>query len=306
MTSLPKRKFTAEIRSQAVKLVRESALPYPLAPQCATLGVSVSGYYAWRRRGETPKQREDVRLLERIRAVHAKSRATYGPRRVCEELRAAGESVGRHRIARLRRQAGLWCVQRRRFKATTDSRHRLPVAPNLLPHRAAIGAPNRVWASDITYIATGEGWLYLAAVTDLYTRELVGWAMDRQMSRTLAVQALRMAWARKRPPGGLLHHSDRGSQYASFEYQTLLKGCAMRASMSRKGNCYDNAAAESFFATLKKELVHQRRFATREQARQAIFEYIEVFYNRIRRHSQLGNLAPAEFERRYYAARQAA
>jgi putative transposase len=268
--------------------------------------VSVSGYYAWRRRGETSRQREDARLLERIRAVHLRSRATYGPRRVCQELRAAGETVGRHRIARLRREAGLWCVQRRCCMATTDSSHRLPVAPNLLPHAAAIDAPNRFWASDITYIATDEGWLYLAAATDLYTRELVGWAMDRHMSRTLAMRALRMAFDRKQPPGGLLHHSDCGSQYASFEYQGLLKACAIRASMSRKGSCYDNAAAESLFATLKKELVHQRRFATREEARQAIFEYIEVFCNRIRRHSQIGNLAPAEFARRYYAARHAA
>lgn len=181
--------------------MRDGGLPYPMARQCAALGVSVSGYYAWRRRGETPKQREDARLLAHIRAVHVRSRATYGPRRICEELRAAGETVGRHRIARLRRQAGLWCVQRRRFKATTDSTHRLPVAPNLMPHPAAIGAPNRVWASDITYIATDEGWLYLAAVTDLYTRELVGWAMDRHMSRTLAMQALRMAFWRKQPPG---------------------------------------------------------------------------------------------------------
>lgn len=286
--------------------IRDSGLPYPLARQCRILGVSMSGYYAWRRRGETAKQREDARLLGRIRAVHAKSRATYGSRRIHDELRSAGETVGRYRIARLRREAGMWCSQRRRFKATTDSGHRLPVAPNLLPHAAAIGAPNRVWVSDITYIATGEGWLYLAAIVDLYTRELVGWAMDRHMSRSLAIKALRMAWWRKQPPGGLLHHSDRGSQYASFDYQGMLKGYGMRASMSRKGNCYDNAAAESFFATLKKELVHQSRFATREQAKEAIFEYIEVFYNRLRRHSKIGNLAPVEFERRYYAAMEAA
>lgn len=286
--------------------IRQSALPYPLGRQCQVLEVSMSGYYAWRRRGETAKQREDARLLGRIRAVHVRSRATYGPRRICEELRSSGETVGRHRIARLRREAGLWCAQRRRFKATTDSGHRLPVAPNLLPRFAAIGSPNRVWVSDITYVATGEGWLYLATVTDLYTRELVGWAMDRQMRRELAMRALRMAWWRKKPPGGLLHHSDRGSQYASFDYQGMLKGYGMQASMSRKGNCYDNAAAESFFATLKKELVHQRRFATRAQAQEAIFEYIEVFYNRLRRHSKLGNLAPVEFERRYYAAKELA
>jgi putative transposase len=286
--------------------IRDSGLPYPIARQCSALEVSMSGYYAWRRRGETARRREDARLLERIREVHLKSRATYGVKRVHEELRGAGETVGIHRVARLRRHAGLWCVQRRRYKATTDSRHGMPVAPNLLPHEKAIGAPNRVWVADITYIATGEGWLYLAALQDLYTRELVGWAMDAHMSRELALRALRMAWRKKKPEGGLLHHSDRGSQYASLDYQELLKDYGMRASMSRKGNCYDNAAAESFFATLKKELVHQRRFATRNEACQAIFEYIEVFYNRQRRHSKLGNLAPAEFERRYYARMEAA
>jgi len=233
-----------------------------------------------------------------------RSRGTYGPQRICLELRAAGERVGPHRIARLRREAGLWCVQRRRFKATTDSGHRLPVAPNLLPPAHAITAPNRVWVADITYIPTEEGWLYLAAIADLYTRELVGWAMQARMGRELAVRALQMAYWRKKPAGGLIHHSDRGSQYASFDYQGTLKDCGMRASMSRKGCCYDNAAAESFFATLKKELVHLRRFATHEQAKAEIFEYIEVFYNRMRRHSKIGNLAPAEFERRYYAAQK--
>jgi len=232
--------------------------------------------------------------------VHLKSRATYGVRRIYDELREEGERVGYRRIERIRRQAGLWCVQRQRFKATTDSRHGLPVAANLLPHRAAIGSPNRVWVADITYIATDEGWLYLASVMDLYTREIVGWAMDRRLKRTVALDALRMACWRKKPQPGLLHHSDRGTQYASLDYQGLLKALGMRASMSRKGNCYDNAAAESLFATLKKELVQLQRFATREQARQAIFEYIEVFYNRILRHSKLGNLSPSEFERRYY------
>jgi putative transposase len=286
--------------------IRDSRLSYPLAQQCRVLRVSVRGYHAWCRRGDGPKRREDRRLLERIREVHLKSRGTYGPRRIRDELRAHGETVGRHRIARIRREAGLWYVQRRRFKAATDSQHRLPVAPNLLPPQPAIRAPNRVWVADITYIRTDEGWLYPAAIADLYTRELVGCAMDGHMRRELPIRALRMASWRKKPASGLIHHSDRGSQYASYDYQAVLKDTGMRTSMSGRGNCYDNAAAESFFATLKKELVHLRRFATQEEAKRAIFEYIEVFYNRIRRHSKLGNLAPAEFERRYYAAQKAA
>lgn len=285
--------------------IRDSALAYPLAVQCRVLRVSLSGYYAWRKRTLCARRREDARLLERIRDVHVRSRATYGPRRIRDELRASGETVGAHRIARIRRDAGIWCVQRRRFKATTDSGHRLPVAPNLLPPIISIREPGRVWVGDITYIPTEEGWLYLSAIADLYTRELVGWAMDSRMGRDLPIRALRMAWWRKKPAPGLLHHSDRGCQYASYDYQAVLKDFGMRASMSGRGNCYDNAAAESFFATLKKELVHLRRFSTREEARRAIFEYIEVFYNRIRRHSRLGNLAPAEFERRHYAAQVA-
>jgi putative transposase len=281
--------------------IRDSALAYPLAVQCRVLRVSLSGYYAWRNRTLCARRREDARLLERIRDVHVRSRATYGPRRIRDELRASGETVGAHRIARIRRDAGIWCVQRRRFKATTDSGHRLPVAPNLLPPIISIREPGRVWVGDITYIQTDEGWLYLSAIADLYTRELVGWAMDSRMGRDLPIRALRMAWWRKKPAPGLLHYSDRGCQYASYDYQAVLKNFGMRASMSGRGNCYDNAAAESFFATLKKELVHLRRFATREEAKRAIFEYIEVFYNRIRRHSRLGNLAPAEFERRHYA-----
>ncbi len=285
--------------------IRNEALPYPLRTQCRVLQVSLSGYYAWCSRGLTRKREEDERLLARIREVHVRSRGTYGAGRIRDELRAAGEHVGVHRIARIRRDAGIWCAQRRRFKATTDSGHRYPVAPNLLPSAAPVSAPNRVWVGDITYISTDEGWLYLAAVADLYTRELVGWAMDSRMGRGLAINALRMGWWRKKPGAGLIHHSDRGCQYASYDYQAVLRDFGMRPSMSRRGNCYDNAAAESFFATLKKELVHLRRFATRAEAKRAIFEYIEVFYNRVRRHSRIGNLAPAEFERRYYAAQQA-
>lgn len=284
--------------------IRDSALGYPLLIQCRVLRVSPSGYHAWLRRVDTPKRREDARLLQRIREVHVSSRGTYGVKRIRDELRASGETAGAYRIARLRREAAMWCVQRRRFKATTNSRHRFPVSPNLLPPCSAIAGPGRVWVADITYVPTGEGWLYLAAITDLYSRELVGWAMDAHMERSLAIRALRMAWWRKRPVAGLIHHSDRGSQYASLDYQAVLRDFGMRSSMSGRGNCYDNAAAESFFATLKKELVHLRRFSTREEAKRAIFEYIEVFYNRVRRHSRIGNVAPAEFERRYYAAQQ--
>jgi putative transposase len=273
---------------------------------CAALRVSTQGYYRWRARGVSPRRDADARLLGLIRAVHERSRGTYGPVSIRQALAAQGTEVGLNRIRRLRRQNGIYCRQKKKFRATTDSTHRFAVAPNLLGRPLVALKPNAVWIADITYVGTDEGWLYLAALLDLCTREVVGWAMDARMGRDLALRALGMAFASKRPGPGLIHHSDRGSQYASLDYQHRLKLMGMRSSMSRKGNCYDNAVAASFFATLKTELVHQQRFATRREAQLAIFEYIEVFYNRIRRHTRIGHLAPAVFASRFGEEQNAA
>jgi putative transposase len=222
------------------------------------------------------------------------------------DLSDHGVQVGLHRIKRIRKKLGLRCKQKRKFKATTDSKHNLPVAPNLLDRQFAVTAPNKAWVTDITYVATDEGWLYLAGVKDLFNGELVGYAMSERMTKNLVIQALFRAASAKRPAPGLLHHCDRGSQYCAHDYQKLLKQFGMTSSMSRKGNCWDNAPMESFWGTLKNELVHHRRFVTREQARQEITEYIEIFYNRIRRQARLGYLSPAAFTRKFYSGKIAA
>jgi len=268
--------------------------------------VSVGGYYHWLRREPSARALEQLRVLTALRAAHARGRGFYGPAKLHEELKAGGLQVSVNRIRRLRRRHGIYCLQKKRFRTTTDSAHRHAVAPNLLGQRFAEARPDRVWVADITYVATDEGWLYVAGIKDLCTMQLVGWSIGTHLTARLALDALEMAWARRRPLSGLIHHSDRGTQYACAEYQHRLRQCGMRASMSRKGNCWDNAPMESFFATFKTELVYQQRFATREQARGAIFEYIEVFYNRIRRHASIGNVAPAEFERRFLAEQLAA
>lgn len=264
---------------------------------CRVLKVSKSGYYAWLSRGGSRRDQENRVLLLQIQMVHGRSRKTYGSPRVTAELRAEGIHCGENRVARLMRVNGIRAKMKRQFKVTTDSRHRLPVAPNLLDRQFTIDRPNAVWVSDISYVWTDEGWLYLAGVLDLYSRMIVGWSMNNRVNSQLTVAALTQAIARRHVPPGLLHHSDRGSQYAAGEYQKLLSEHDMTASMSRKGNCYDNAVMESFFGTLKTELIFFERFATREEAKAKIFEYIEVFYNRQRRHSSLGYLSPAEFER---------
>lgn len=269
---------------------------FPVALMCTVLKVSRSGYYACCRRPVGPRRQQNEALRERIRAIHRDSRGTYGSPRVWRELRDQGQRCGRHRVARLMRKDGLAAKVKRRFKATTDSRHRLPVAANLVSRDFSPEAPNRLWAGDITHIWTSEGWLYLAVVLDLFSRAVVGWAMTETLSRRLVMGALRMAVARRRPEAGVIHHSDRGSQYASADFQALLSTHGLRCSMSRKGDCWDNAPVESFFGTLKQELVFHERYATRAQARQSIFEYIERFYNRRRRHSSLGYLSPAAFE----------
>ena len=271
---------------------------FPIRRMCRALGVSPSGYYAFMGRPESRRVREDRRLLVEIKAIHRSSRGTYGSPRVHAHMKAQGTSHSRKRIARLMRQGDIRAKQKRKFKATTDSSHGYPVAPNLLKRKFMAQGPNQKWVADITYIATGEGWLYLAAIMDLYSRRIVGWSMSGSISRQLALDALEMAAGRRHPGPGLLHHSDRGGQYASDEYQEKLDSYGMKCSMSRKANCWDNAAMESWFHTLKVELVNHRYYQSRRQAKADIFEYIEVFYNHRRSHSALGYRPPAEYEMR--------
>jgi transposase InsO family protein len=266
---------------------------------CAVLAVSPSGYYASRRRSPCARAIADERLLLNVRIAHEKSGGTYGAPRVQRELQADGMPVGTKRVARLMRADGLvGRAPRRRRITTTDATHAHPIAPNHLDRRFAVKgvALNQVWVSDITYVPTQAGWLYLAVVLDLASRAVVGWAMRETLDAELTVSALQMAIGRRDPPPGLLHHSDRGSQYACAEYRAVLAVHGMVASMSRKGNCWDNAVAESFFATLELELIDTTRWATREAARRALFKYIETWYNRERRHSTLGYLSPAAYE----------
>jgi transposase InsO family protein len=237
-----------------------------------------------------------------ITQVYQESRQTYGCLRITRQLRYDGHRVGKNRVARIKRQAGLYAKARKKFRATTNSRHDFPVAENLLNQNFVANRPNQVWVTDLTYVSTGEGWLYLAAVMDLYSRQIVGWAMDRMMTSRLVIQALRQAVGRRCPPRGLVHHSDRGCQYASHDYQSVLRDYGFISSMSRKGNCYDNACMESFFHTLKTECVYSCSYHTRNQAIQSIFEYIEFFYNRKRLHSFLNYMSPCQFESQNIAA----
>lgn len=278
------------------RFIRNHQSRFPVGLMCKALGVSRSGYYAWQKRPESKRKRQDRNLKARIRQVHKESRGTYGSPRIHLELNDLGETCGRHRVARLMREDGLKAKVKKRYKATTDSKHNLPVAPNLLQRNFDPAAPDQVWASDITYIWTAEGWLYLAVVLDLFSRSVVGWSMSRRIDRHLVMDALTMAIKRRSPARGLIHHSDRGVQYASADFQALLAKHGIRCSMSRKGDCWDNAAVESFFGTLKQEEVFHRRYLSRQQARQSLFDYIELFYNRRRRHSTLGYLSPARYE----------
>jgi len=263
---------------------------------CRVLRVSPSGYYAWRQRPESSRSLNNRGLLTEIRMIHAKSTGTYGSLRVRADLRDRGHSCGRHRIARLMRTVGLQGIPKRRFRRTTTSYHSQPVAPNRLEQDFTAPAPNERWVADITYIPTGEGWLYLAVILDLYSRKVVGWSMSSRLQRDLVLEALNMALGRRTPAPGLIHHSDRGSQYASHDFQKLLRDQGIECSMSGAGNCYDNAVAESFFALLKRERVNRQHYPTRAQARTDIFHYIEVFYNRQRRHSYASQMSPEQFE----------
>jgi putative transposase len=280
------------------RLIDQHKDQWPVRWLCQTLEVSPAGYYAWRQCPRSAgEQRRDVLLVE-IRAIHAEFKTRYGSPRIHAELVARGHDCCVNTVAKLMRKAGIAAKTARKFRGTTtDSNHDLAVAENLLDRQFDAAAPNESWVADITYIPTREGWLYLAAVEDLYSRRVVGWAMDEHMESRLVVDALAMAVQRRLPDEGLLAHSDRGSQYASEHYQRLLAQHGITCSMSRRADCWDNAPMESFFASLKKELVHDADFATRAAARAAIFEYIEVFYNVQRRHSSLGYVSPAEYER---------
>ena len=272
---------------------------HPIRALCAAFAVSPSGYYDWRHRQTHPglRAQDNARLTQQVIQIHQDSRQTYGSPRIQKVLSRAGQAHGRHRIARLMRQQSLAGRTQARFRVcTTDSRHDQPIAPNRLPELPAPSAPNQVWLGDITYIATGEGWLYLAGVLDLYSRRLTGWAMSENINTNLVLSAWQMALTHGQPAPGLVFHSDRGVQYASQDYRQALQSAQALASMSRKGNCYDNAAMESFWSTLKLELIYRGQFKTRAAARQAIFEFIEVFYNRQRLHSALGYLSPLDFE----------
>jgi len=267
---------------------------------CRVFNVSRSGFYDWLKRPESNRKRRNRELLQDIQRVYKISRGTYGSPKITEALKKQGIICGKNRVASLMQKNGIVAKTKRKFKATTNSKHNYPVAQNLVNQNFTVSQPNQIWVADITYIRTDEGWLYLAAIEDLFQRKIVGWAMDRTMTTQLVLNALIQARMRFNPAAGLIHHSDRGSQYASHEYQHVLKNYQMVPSMSRKGNCYDNACMESFFGTLKRELIYNYRFKTRAEARQAIFEYIEVFYNRIRLHSALGYMSPVEYEQVFY------
>jgi len=278
------------------RFVRDHTSQFRVTTMCRVLRVSTSGFYACLSRGKSERAVASRSLVKRIVEVHKKSSSTYGSRRVHRELVHQGVQCSRSRIARLMKINSVSAKPKRRFVVTTDSKHNLPVAPNLLDRQFICAGPNHVWASDITYIRTLEGWLYLAVVIDLHSRIVVGWSMGERMTSSLVIDALTTAISRRDPEAGLIHHSDRGSQYAGADYRRILASAGMVCSMSRRGNCYDNAPVESFFGSLKTERVHRQQYQTREEARRDIFEYIEVFYNRCRLHSSLGYLSPAQFE----------
>lgn len=281
-------------------MIDELKRRFPITELCKTLGVQESGYYAWCKQGGlSARAKRDAELVILIKQIHKGSRGTYGAPRIHLKLANQGVHCSRKRVARLMRENGIQAKAKRKFKATTNSQHNLPVAPNLLEQNFACSQPNKVWSADITFIPTLEGWLYLAVVIDLFSRKVVGWSMDKQMTRHLVMNALAMAYWQRKPSAGLVHHSDRGVQYASHDFQDQLKSYGMVCSMSAKGNCYDNSPTESYFHTLKVELIHGVTFKTREEAKAAIFEYIEVFYNRMRMHSTIGYCSPEQFEEKY-------
>ncbi|WP_112380214.1 IS3-like element IS600 family transposase [Shigella sonnei] len=281
-------------------LIEQWRQQFPIEAMCQVFGVSRSGYYNWVQHEPSDRKQSDERLKLEIKVAHIRTRETYGTRRLQTELAENGIIVGRDRLARLRKELRLRCKQKRKFRATTNSNHNLPVAPNLLNQTFAPTAPNQVWVADLTYVATQEGWLYLAGIKDVYTCEIIGYAMGERMTKELTGKALFMALRSQRPPAGLIHHSDRGSQYCAYDYRVIQEQSGLKTSMSRKGNCYDNAPMESFWGTLKNESLSHYRFNNRDEAISVIREYIEIFYNRQRRHSRLGNISPAAFREKYH------
>jgi transposase InsO family protein len=275
---------------------------FPIAFMCRQLEVSRSGYYAWSERPPSARASKDVELGALVLDIHLESQKRYGSPRVHKQLLAEGVRVSRKRVRRLMRDKGLVARKKPRFVVTTDSKHELPTAPNVLARNFEQPELDRAWVTDITYLATAEGWLYLAVIIDLCSRRVVGWATSGSLERQLCIDALRSALQTRRPPPGLIHHSDRGTQYASADYRQMLQQHGIVCSMSRRGNCWDNAVAESFFSTLKTELIGDRVYATHDQARLAVFEYIEGFYNRKRLHSSIGYCSPADFEDRMRVA----
>jgi transposase InsO family protein len=280
------------------RAIRDQAARHPISRQCQVLRVSRSGYYAWRHRPESGHARADRALLTEIQVVHRAARGCYGALKTWRAVQRRGVAGGKHRVARLRRQAGLTTARTRRRHMRIQAHHSHPLAGNCLNRAFAVRQPNRVWVGDITFIPTRAGWLYLAVMVDLFARRVVGWAMSAAIDGPLVLQALQMALTHRPTAHGLIHHTDQGRQYADGHYQRVLQAHGMIPSMSRKGDCFDNACAESFFSTLKNELVHHQTFQSREEARRAIFDYIEVFYNRQRLHQTLGYLTPVEYERR--------
>jgi putative transposase len=285
------------------EIVRAEAASHPVVVLCRLLGVSKSGYYAYVGREPSERAHKDLRVTTKIRAIHARTRGVYGSRRMVHEL---DEPVGRKRVARLMREHGLLAHTPRRFRVTTDSEHALPVARNLLQQDFQVDEANQAWVSDITYVWTAQGWCYLAVVLDLFSRRVVGWSFADHMRVELPIKALERALKTRRLSAGLVHHSDRGSQYASRQYRRLLDAHQAACSMSRAGDCYDNAVAESFFASLKKECVSRRPYATRTEAYDAIASYIDGFYNQVRRHSALGYVSPIDYEHQHRGAYNAA
>jgi len=277
--------------------ILENEVSFGVKLLCRMLSVSVSGYYAWKKRPESARDQRKLTVVRAIEDAHRSSRGAYGSQRIYRQLKALGHEVGKSTVERLMRDNGIRSKRRRKFRVTTtDSNHRLPIAANELGRDFVAEAPNAKWSADITYVPTKEGWLYLAVILDLFSRSVVGWSMDYTMPTELTLRALRMALEKRQPGRGLLHHSDRGSQYAAHDYRKLLQARGVVCSMSRKGNCWDNAVTESFFGSLKTEFVHHETFETRAEARTKIFEWIEVFYNRNRLHSSLGFMSPEQYE----------
>ncbi|WP_135081939.1 IS3 family transposase [Terasakiella sp. SH-1] len=283
------------VKFQFVHLQREN---HSIAGLCRAMSVSESGFFAWRNRPTSKRQREDMVLLAHIKSIHYANYQSYGRGRMKDELQEEGICVGEHRVARIMKQNNLRIVRSQKFKRTTDSDHKHNISPNLLDGDFAATAPDQKWAGDITYLWTGEGWLYLAVVIDLYSRRVIGWSASRRMKKDLVMDALNKAIALRKPPAGVIFHSDRGSQYCSNKFRKLLAKYKFEQSMSGKGNCYDNAAVETFFKTLKAEMVWKIAFQTRDHAKKELFKYINGFYNAKRRHSYLNGLSPIKFEKR--------